>query len=128
MAHMPTSILPGWLKGIIIIGISGILIGWIYVSARESTSTSTQEITTISTPPDSPPSVADKTRRNSKQLIFGNPLEQPPESTDSPAGIIRETGKVYYKDERTNSSDQKKTTPRPEGDGLGVEAPEGDGA
>jgi hypothetical protein len=89
MAHMSTSILPGWLKGLIIVGIAGILIGWIYVSARESTST--PEFTTISTPPDSPPSVADKTRRNSKQLIFGNPLEQPPESTDSPAGIIRAT-------------------------------------
>lgn len=99
MAHMSTSILPGWLKGLIIVGIAGILIGWIYVSARESTSTSTPEITTISTPPDSPPSVVDKTRRNSNQLISGNPLEQPPESTDSPAGIIRAPEKVYYKDE-----------------------------
>lgn len=105
MAHMSTSILPNWLKGLVIVGIAGILIGWIYVSSRESASTSTSEITTISTPSDSPPSVVDKTRRNSHQLIFGNPLKHPPKSINAPAGIIRETDKAYYRDERSNYSE-----------------------
>lgn len=107
MAHMSTSIFPGWLKGLILIGIAGILIGWIYMSATNSphTSPSEKRIVTVEKVPDSPSAnITDKARRNSNQLIFGNPLEQPPQPKDSPAGIIREPEKAYYKDLQANPS------------------------
>lgn len=107
MAHMSTSIFPGWLKGLILVGIAGTLIGWIYVSARNSSQKSSSEkrILTVEKATDSPATnIADKARRNSSQLIFGNPLEQPPESVESSTGIIREPEKAYYKDSQTNLS------------------------
>ena len=97
---LSTNVIPKNVK-IALYAVSAIaIVWWIYVSADEAmhTTVPVEPRGSVSSLNPEMGGVADKIQRNSKQLVFGNPLEKPSVG-EQKRKVIRESPIGYYKDE-----------------------------